>query len=136
VKASVRRIVAVTIGLSALGLVCGGMLGGIAMLLDLRGQIRDADVGGVSGAFSLGAGFGAMVGAFLVPIVGWVFLRRASLGRAIVETALGVLAGILVGAFVWPSRPIYLLGLMGFVLAAIRLWFGTRGVGRHHTPAV
>jgi len=30
VKASVRRIVAVTIGLSALGLVCGGMLGGIS----------------------------------------------------------------------------------------------------------
>lgn len=135
-KPSIGRIVAVTVGLSALGIICGGVLGGIAMLLDLRGFIRDADVGGVPGAFSLGAGFGAMAGAVLVPVVGWVFLRRASLGRAIAETALGMLGGMLLGAFVWPGRPIYLLGLVGFLLAAIRLWFGTRAVGRHNTPAV
>jgi len=136
VKVSVGRIIAVTIGLSALGIICGGVLGAIAVLLDLPGHIRDADIGGIPGAFSLGAGFGAIVGAFLAPVVGWVFLRRAPLGRAIAETALGVLGGLVVGAFVWPRRPIYLLGLIGFVLAAIRLWFGTRSVGWDRTRAV
>ena len=134
-KASLGRILAVTFGLSVLGVVCGALLGGIATLLDLGRHIPDANVGGVPGAFSLGASFGAIAGAILAPVVGWLFLRRASLGRAIAETALGTLAGMLVGA-VWPSRPIYLLGLVGFLLAALRLWFATRHVGERHTPAI
>lgn len=64
-RVSPGRVLAVTVGLSVLGVLCGGILGGIAMLLDLRGHIRDAEVGGVLGAFSLGAGFGAIVGAVL-----------------------------------------------------------------------
>ena len=135
-KVSIGRVLAVTAGLSALGVVCGGVLGGIAVLLDLRGHIPDSDVGGVPGAFSLGGAFGALVGAFLAPVVGWVFLRRASLGRAIAETTLGILAGLVVGAFLWPGRPIYLFGLLGFLLAAVRLWFATRGARQRHTPAV
>jgi hypothetical protein len=133
-KTSLGRILAVTFGLSALGIVWGALLGGIGMLLDLGRHIPDADVVGVPGAFCLGASFGAIAGAILAPVVGWLFLRRASLGRAIAETALGVLAGILVGAL-WPSRPIYLLGLVGFLLAALRLWFATRHIGEHHAPA-
>jgi hypothetical protein len=115
-------------------MVCGAFLGGIAMLVDLGRHIRDAEVGGVPGAFGLGAMFGATLGAVLAPAVGWIFLRRASLGRAIAETALGALAGILAAA-VSPSRPIYSLGLVGFLLAATRLWFATRRIPEHHTPA-
>ena len=59
-------------------------------------------------------------------------MRRASLGRAIAETALGVLAGIFVGA-VWPTRPIYLLGLVGFLLAVLRLWFATHDMSANIT---
>lgn len=134
-KVSPGRVLAVTLGLSALGVVCGGLLGGVAVLLDLRGHIPDSDVGGIPGAFSLGAMAGATVGAVLAPVVGWVFLRRVSLGRAIAETALGVLAGILVGAFLLPGRPIYELGLVGFLLAAAGLWFRTRRAARDHAAA-
>jgi hypothetical protein len=133
-KASIGRALAVTLGLSVLGVVSGGLLGGIAMLVDLGRYIRDADVGGIPGAFALGAMFGASLGAVLAPVVGWTFLRRVSLGRAIAETALGTLAGIL-AAVLWPSRPIYLSGLIGFLLAAIRLWFATRRLVEHHAPA-
>jgi len=128
-RTSIGRAIAVTVGLSALGAMCGALLGGIAILVDLGRDIRFAEVGGVPGAFGLGAALGATFGAVITPVVGWIFLRRVSLGRAIAETTLGTLAGIL-AASLWPSRPIYLLGFVGFFLAALRLWFTTRRLAK------
>lgn len=125
VNVSFRRALTVTFGLSILGLICGALLGGVAVLVDLGRHLRQADVGGSWGAFSVGAMFGAFVGAILGPLVAWVFLRRVPLCRAIAETALGTLAGILGGALL-ATHPILLLGLFGFLLAALRLWFTAR----------
>jgi len=58
-----------------------------------------------------------------VPAIGWLFLRRASLGRAIGETASGTLIGITIGALFHTAT---LFALLGFLIAAGRLWAATR----------
>ena len=132
---SVGRAVLVTIGLSAIGVIAGVFLGGIAVLIDLGPHIREAEMGGIPGAFGLGAMLGASYGAVVAPIVGWIFLRRASLGRAIAETTLGTLGGMLT-ALVLPSRPIYLIAFIGFLAAAIRLWVATRPIVERHQRSI
>jgi ABC-type methionine transport system permease subunit len=51
VKVSLSRAVVVTVGLSAIGAVCGAGLGGLALLVDLQRFIRDVEMGGASGVF-------------------------------------------------------------------------------------
>jgi hypothetical protein len=132
-RVSVGRALLSTISLSAIGVIAGGFLGGLAVLIDIGPYIQAAEMGGIPGAFGLGAMLGASYGALLAPVVGWIFLRRASLGRAIAETALGTLGGMLT-ALVLPSRPVYLLGFIGFLAAAIRLWVATRHTSERRAP--
>jgi hypothetical protein len=123
-RISVARAGAVTLGLGAVGLLCGALLGGVAMIVDMwRGP--EGAMSSFRGGFWFGAVLGALFGVVLTPAVGWIFLRRVSLRRAIAQTALGVLAGIAVGAVVFPTFSIH-LGLLGFLIAGIRLWFATR----------
>ena len=123
--ASLRRIVAVTGGVSAVGMVCGVVLGSLAF------WVQDWLMPGTSvpqerfKLAMLGIAGGALFGAVLAPIVAWLFLRRVSLARAIGETAAGVLLGIAAGALVRPRYTI-LFGLAGFVAAGARLWWTTR----------
>ena len=133
-KVSLSRAIAVTLGLVAVGSVCGAALGGIALLIDLRRFIPEVEMGGASGVFLSGAFFGAILGAALAPITGWTFLRRVSLGRAIGQTALGALGGILAGAILRPGRAV-MFAWIGFAVAAIHLWFVTRHAVRHHDHA-
>jgi hypothetical protein len=133
-RVSIGRALLVTVGLSAIGVIAGIVLGGIAVLIDFGPHIREAEMGGIPGAFGFGATLGASYGAVVAPIIGWIFLRRASLGRAIAETALGTLAGMLTAAAL-PSRPIYLLAFIGFLAAAIRLWVATRPAAERRAPA-
>ena len=133
-RVSLRRALLVTIGLSLIGVIAGVFLGGTAVLIDVGPHLREAEMGGVPGAFGLGAMLGASYGGIVAPIVGWIFLRRASLGRAIAETAFGTLAGMLT-ALALPSRPVYLLAFIGFLAAAVRLRFATRRIVQHHAPA-
>lgn len=65
-------------------------------------------------AFLVGGVWGAFFGAVLAPIVAWLFLRRVSFGRAIVQTGAGILIGLIAGAIVAPGAS-FLFGLLGFV---------------------
>jgi hypothetical protein len=123
--ASLRRIVAVTAGISGLGMVCGSLLGSLAFWVQLGLMPGTSAPHEQFKLAMLGIAGGALFGAVLAPIVAWLFLRRATLARAIGETAAGVLLGIAVGAIVWPRHTI-LLALVGFVAAGARLWWFTR----------
>jgi hypothetical protein len=118
---SIKRILVVTAGLSALGIACGIVLGSIAFGVELwrmPGQSAPEDLFRLA---VIGAAGGALFGAVLAPIIAWIFLRRVSIGRAIAETSIGVLAGIAVGGLLQPQLTImYALG--GFVAAGVRLW--------------
>jgi hypothetical protein len=137
-KASPVRVVLVTAYLSLLGAACGAVLGGLTTLthppfllpplppvhvplgLVLRSVSRLLLL-----YFEIGALGGSVLGALLTPIVGWLFLRRVPLGRAIRETAIGVGLGIAAGVLL-PLQIALVLGLSGFVLAGGRLWWVTR----------
>ena len=123
--ASLRRIVAVTGGIIAIGMVCGAVLGSLAFWFQVRLMPGVSVPGDGFKLAMLGIAGGALFGAVLAPIVAWLFLRRVSLARAIGETATGVLLGIAIGAAVHPRSTI-LFGLAGFVAAGARLWWVTR----------
>jgi hypothetical protein len=119
-----RRILAITAGLIGLGagagaaagtvvaMVVGVFEGGLAELIDLE-------------LAAIGAVYGATLGALLLPIAGWLLMRRVPIGRALLGTMLGTIAGGLVGWF----APIHgeqfehalLFAIAGFGLAVLRL---------------
>lgn len=124
--ASLRRIIAVTAGISGVGMVCGALLGSLAFWVEVGLMPGVSAPNERFKLAMLGIAGGALFGAVLAPIVAWLFLRRVSLARAIGETAAGVLLGIAAGALVQPRSTI-LFGLAGFVAAGARLWWTTRG---------
>lgn len=86
--ASLARIINVTVCLSAVGLVVGGILGSfVATLL----AVRVGHVGRLSEPFVLGAVFGAAMGFVLAPTASWALMRQVPIWRAITETALGAM---------------------------------------------
>lgn len=118
---SLKRILVVTAGLSAIGSACGIVLGSIAFWVELWRLPGTSAPEELPKLALLGAAGGALFGAVLAPIVAWIFLRRVSIGRAIAETSIGVLAGIAVGGLLQPQLTIvYALG--GFVASGARLW--------------
>ena len=124
-RASISRIITVSAALCGLGIVCGAVLGSIAILVEdarLPGITAPGDLPGLALVGAIG---GAFFGAMLAPTVAWLFLRRVSFGRAIGETATGVVIGIAAGAVIRPQFTIS-LALLGFVAAAVRLWLTTR----------
>lgn len=79
-----------------------------------------------------------MLGAVLAPIAAFTLMRHVPIWRAIVETALGTTVGVAIGwvvgprmgyAGLWPVG----LGLLGFLIAAVRLRLTHRAVGRADT---
>ena len=128
-RPTIARILQITVGLSILGAVVGGALGAllVAMLA--------ARVGGFGGPGELlltGSAFGAAMGAALAPLAAWTLMRHVPLWRAVSETAIGTVLGASVGLILQPMHdvawlsPVY-LGVVGFVLAGLRLRFAVRG---------
>ena len=127
VNPRVRRILAVTAGLSVTGFLLGAALG--ALLFGaasvIAAGIRPALALPVLSA-ALGCG---ILGLVLAPLAAWTLMRHVPLWRALGETALGTalggIAGYLVPAESWPFPfpfvPPLLGALLGFVLAALRL---------------
>ena len=117
-----------TLSLSAVGAVVGAALGALA-LWGLSIAIRNPRL---IEAIWPAALSGGLLGAVLAPIAAFTLMRHVPIWRAIVETALATTVGVAVGwvvgprmgyAGLWPVG----LGLLGFLVAAIRLRLTHRG---------
>lgn len=122
--ARASRVLAVTAGLVAAGAGAGALAGAavaglIATVLAGPGAALDPD------SLGFGATFGAVLGAGLLPVAGWLLMRRVPLGRALLGTAAGAVGGGLIGWFV-PVGPNVLArtlvaGVAGFLVAVFAL---------------
>jgi len=141
------RIAAVTAGVIACGALFGAAAAALAALIGLlaTGEHAAAEIPGLLAGAALA---GAVLGAPLLPLVGWLFLRRVPVGLAALGTfactaAGGVLGWILSNGSdeVWASsvgqllrglRPAHaaLGAVTGFVLAAILLRIHSGAAGR------
>ena len=129
---AISKSIRITLLLSAIGAIVGVPFGiGLAIVAD--GTFDGATIG-------LGAVFGAFGGSVLAPVAAWTLMRHVPLWRAIVETALGTVVGTAIGLLlfragdtIWVAPA--MLGLAGFIIAALRLRFsrartgGSSGVG-------
>jgi len=127
VDSRLRRIIAVTAGLSVVGFLLGAVLGALlfgAASVVVAGVRPTLALPVVSAAMGCGA-----LGLVLAPLAAWTLMRHVPLWRALGETALGTALGGIVGylvpadawPFPFPFVPPLLLALVGFVLAALRL---------------
>ena len=124
------RILAVTAGLSAAGIVVGALCAAatLAMVLVVQDGLRSFFDPELDGIFGVVAAAGAAVGAVAAPALAWGLLRRVPLGRAVVWTALGTVAGAGLGTWTLPLHhflvpvPSVLVGaLLGFVASGVAL---------------
>jgi hypothetical protein len=117
----------VTLALLAAGAAFGALAGVVTLAIAalVNGEFRAlADIG----AFGLAAYLGAILGAPLFPIVGWLLLRRVPLGHAVLGSVVGTVLGGIIG---WMTRAggdevngAVFVGAAGFLLAALclRAW--------------
>ena len=124
------RILAVTAGLSAAGIVVGALCGAavVAMVLVVRDGPRSLFDPELDGIFGLAAALGAVVGVIAAPALAWGLLRRVPLGRAVAWTALGTVTGATLGELALPVNPYVMLvpgvlvgALLGFVASGVAL---------------
>ena len=95
---SPRRIVAVTLGLSAAGAVFGGLAGSASLGVAL---VLSEGVAGFKGlrVLAIPGVIGAVLGSVCAPLAGWLLLRRVPLGRAFAGLTVGTIVGGLAGWF-------------------------------------
>jgi|GEM_PF-4717340 len=126
-----RRVSPARVALVALGLVPAGAVAG-ALAAALGVTIWVGVTEGIRQAFDpmawlVAGSVGGMLGAVLLPIAGLTLLRRAPLGRILVETILGTALGGAVGAIMSPFGAGWFVGaLAGFALSAAHLWWRAR----------
>ena len=119
-----KQILAITTGLFVFGAVAGGLAGAVVAVLVIlitEGPREAFDLELVQ----VGLLFGAPLGAVLLPLAGWLLMRRVPLGRAALWTMVGTILGGLVGWFTplgmdAVNRSL-LSGLAGFALAVLLL---------------
>lgn len=139
-SARLRRIIAVTAGLSVVGFILGAALGALifgAASIVAAGVRPTLALPVVSAAMGCGA-----LGLVLAPLAAWTLMRHVPLWRALGETALGTALGGIIGylvpsdswPFPFPFLPPLLLALAGFGVAALRLRLAHR-VRSTGTPA-
>ncbi len=88
------RILAVTLGLVAVGAVLGALAGAVALAIGLlitEGAMAELFV------LNFTALIGAAVGAITAPVLAWLFLRHVSLGRMFVGASGGTVLGGVIG---------------------------------------
>lgn len=110
---SVRRIASVALGVCALGVTGGAIVGGLggAAFGLMLGQWTD-----LVGLAAAGALFGGAFGLLLGPLAGFGALRHVPLWRAVAYTGCGALIGILAGMALQVS--FLATSLAGFALGA------------------
>ena len=107
------RIFATTVGLLALGAICGALLGAL-LFLGIVGLSVGFRVPSLGAVLAVGTAVGAPVGVVLAPILGWTLLRHVPIGvalRAVVSWSVGaaVLGWLITPWFAVPSA---ILGLL------------------------
>lgn len=125
-RVSPARVALVALGLVPTGAVAGGLAGaiGVTIWVGLTEGIAQAFAPGV---WLFAGMFGAALGAVLLPIAGFTLLRRAPLGKVLLETILGTALGGAIGAVISPFGAGWFTGaLAGFALAAAHLWWKAR----------
>ena len=126
-----RRVSPARVTLVALGLVPAGAVAGfVAGALGVG--IWVAVTEGVAHAFDpatwlVAGSVGAGLGAVLLPLAGFTVLRRAPLGKVLLETILGTALGGAIGAVLSPFGVGWFTGaLAGFALSVGHLWWRAR----------
>lgn len=126
-----RRVSPARVTLVALGLVPAGAVAGfVAGALGVSIWVGVTE--GVAHAFSPGAwlvagAIGAGLGAVLLPLAGFTLLRRAPLGKVLLETIIGTALGGAIGAVLSPFGAGWFTGaLAGFALSVGHLWWRAR----------
>jgi hypothetical protein len=122
-----RKILRAFLLVAALSAV-GGVLGGIAVaglllaMFAAPGGSGGLDLSTAAAITLYSCGFGAAFGVVLGPALGWAFMRRVPLGRAIGETAFAAACGVGV-AFIWPVTPFapFVMPVLAATAAALRL---------------
>ena len=110
------RILAVTGGLIATGVVVGAVCGVVALWLWEVRQTSGIHPDYLLAAIS--AIVGGLVGGVTAPLLAWGLMRRVPLGRAIGYSALGTIIGGTIGMIVAAPLGAILGGIAGFVVAA------------------
>jgi hypothetical protein len=113
------RVLAVTGGLIATGMVVGALCAMVAFPLIFLPLGLSPDVS-ESALLAIAALFGAIIGGVMAPVVAWGLLRRVPLGRAVGWSAVGTVVGAVAGMIV-QENPVT-GAVAGFVAAAIWLW--------------
>jgi hypothetical protein len=127
-----RRVSPARVTLVALGLVpAGAVAGALAGALGVTVWVGVTE--GFAHAFDLGAwlvagAVGGALGAVLLPLAGFTLLRRAPLGKVLLETILGTALGGAIGAVLSPFGGGWFTGaLVGFAASVGHLWWRARG---------
>lgn len=104
-----------------IGALIGGLLGTGVLAGLLSNGFRHAALVDLQLGIAFGGTVGALAGAVMAPLLGWVILRPVLLGRAIGWCATGTLIVALAAAAVAPSMlwaPTY-GGVVGLMLGAV-----------------
>lgn len=122
-------------GMTAVFLLVGGavgsLLGTLVLLVLSIGRVADWSLELIAGVWVIGTMVGTPLGMIGAPVLGWLFLRRVPLGRAITHTAVGTVIGSLAGFALWHLARIggdvggvFLVvgAVAGFVVSAVLLW--------------
>ena len=126
---SVVRASVITLCLVAVGAIAGAVAGAIIVV----GGVVLSDRSFPRGIYLPIAGgyVGAVIGAPLAPLAGWLLLRQVPLGRAVLVTGLGTIVAGVIGLTARvagdPIRGGVMCGVLGFVVAAVYLRASTRG---------
>jgi len=128
-RVSPARVTLVALGLVPAGAVAGFVAGalGVSIWVGLTEGVAHAfDPATWLVAGSVGAGLGAV----LLPLAGFTVLRRAPLGKVLLETILGTALGGAIGAVLSPFGAGWFTGaLAGFALSVGHLWWRSRRRG-------
>ncbi|HEY9442669.1 MAG TPA: hypothetical protein VIQ25_05515 [Gemmatimonadales bacterium] len=126
-----RRVSPARVTLVALGLVPAGAVAGFvagALGVSIWVGVTEGVAHAIDPATWLVAGsVGAGLGAVLLPLAGFTVLRRAPLGKVLLETILGTALGGAIGAVLSPFGAGWFTGaLAGFALSVGHLWWRAR----------
>ncbi|MBI2378435.1 MAG: hypothetical protein HYV07_30835 [Deltaproteobacteria bacterium] len=131
-KSRAPRILAVTAGLAVAGAIFGSIavilaVGCMELVSAISANLRGTDYSSsnLHHVLTVGAVFGAPLGAVLAPVAGWALLRYVPLGKAFVGLTVGATIGGVVGVLVYqlgqvPVNPL-ISAVLGFVVAAVVL---------------